>query len=227
MFTFEQQGYKREEVENYISKLKAELIQYKLGILKSEQKVLDLKQKEEELNEKENKINKAVKTLEKAQKMQEEGAKNLTALKSEQSKILINKIGEFFTELKLRCPQISIDEELSSKMKEVESLIAKIKINLRENIAYNENDPMRALLNRMQAYKKEQGEVKVVKIERNTIEKNLGGSVGVDEFLAENPQSNELYKNVEIQSSGFDLKEAVNPKDDLEEIMKAFDFFNE
>ncbi len=27
--------------------------------------------------------------------------------------------------------------------------------------------------------------------------------------------------------SGFDLKEAVNPKDDLEEIMKAFDFFDE
>lgn len=27
--------------------------------------------------------------------------------------------------------------------------------------------------------------------------------------------------------SGFDLKEAVNPKDDLEEIMKSFDFFEE
>ena len=27
--------------------------------------------------------------------------------------------------------------------------------------------------------------------------------------------------------SGFDLKEAVNPKDDLDEIMKAFDFYNE
>lgn len=27
--------------------------------------------------------------------------------------------------------------------------------------------------------------------------------------------------------SGFDLKEAVNPKDDLEEIMKAFDFFDD
>ena len=27
--------------------------------------------------------------------------------------------------------------------------------------------------------------------------------------------------------SGFDLKEAVNPKEDLEEIMKAFDFYND
>lgn len=27
--------------------------------------------------------------------------------------------------------------------------------------------------------------------------------------------------------SGFDLKEAINPKEDLDEIMKAFDFFNE
>ena len=27
--------------------------------------------------------------------------------------------------------------------------------------------------------------------------------------------------------TGFDLKEAINPKEDLDEIMKAFDFYND
>ena len=33
-------------------------------------------------------------------------------------------------------------------------------------------------------------------------------------------------KNKYVGESGFDLQEALNPKEDLEEIMKAFDFFN-
>ena len=40
-------------------------------------------------------------------------------------------------------------------------------------------------------------------------------------FLSKNPKSNGLEPN----ESGFDLKEAVNPTEDLEEIMKAFNFY--
>ena len=46
----------------------------------------------------------------------------------------------------------------------------------------------------------------------------------VDKFLNTRPEDDELPK-IEIQSSSFDLKEAINPKDDLSEIMKAFDFY--
>ena len=31
----------------------------------------------------------------------------------------------------------------------------------------------------------------------------------------------------DVSESGFDFEEALNPTDDLEEIMKAFDFYNE
>ena len=60
-----------------------------------------------------------------------------------------------------------------------------------------------------------------------------------DKFLTEQDDSDGLYKNFLSKSkgqssdypspneSGFDLKEAVNPKQDLDEIMKSFDFFNE
>lgn len=54
-----------------------------------------------------------------------------------------------------------------------------------------------------------------------------------DEELESNAYINKLTKkkNTTIDDmvpneTGFDLKEAVNPKDDLEEIMKAFDFFD-
>ena len=33
------------------------------------------------------------------------------------------------------------------------------------------------------------------------------------------------YAYPDVNESGFDLEEAVNPKDDLEEIMKSFDFY--
>ena len=47
----------------------------------------------------------------------------------------------------------------------------------------------------------------------------------VDKFLNSQPPE-EQPKSLKIQSSGFDLKEAINPKQDLSEIMKAFDFYS-
>ena len=55
----------------------------------------------------------------------------------------------------------------------------------------------------------------------------------VDEFLRDEPVEDNYAKTIikdaypNINDSGFDLKEAINPKEDLSEIMKAFDFFNE
>lgn len=57
-----------------------------------------------------------------------------------------------------------------------------------------------------------------------------------DKFLNEDDSEDNAYANIitsksknvpEVNETGFDLKEAVNPKEDLDEIMKAFDFFNE
>ena len=56
-----------------------------------------------------------------------------------------------------------------------------------------------------------------------------------DKFLTEQSTENSAYANIitskvkaipEVNETGFDLKEAINPKQDLDEIMKAFDFFD-
>lgn len=55
-----------------------------------------------------------------------------------------------------------------------------------------------------------------------------------DKFLKDDSVENNAYANIitskvnaipEVNETGFDLKEAINPKEDLDEIMKAFDFF--
>ena len=56
-----------------------------------------------------------------------------------------------------------------------------------------------------------------------------------DKFLSEDSEPNNAYANIitskvravpDVNESGFDLKEAINPKEDLDEIMQAFDFYN-
>ena len=55
----------------------------------------------------------------------------------------------------------------------------------------------------------------------------------LDKFLSEDATLDSAYANkitkhekLQKNETGFDLKEAINPKEDLEEIMKSFDFFN-
>lgn len=55
----------------------------------------------------------------------------------------------------------------------------------------------------------------------------------VDAYLEERENDNNAFarninrkKKAPVSESGFDLQEALNPKEDLDEIMKAFDFFN-
>ncbi len=66
------------------------------------------------------------------------------------------------------------------------------------------------------------------------LEAGEGFETLADKFLTESATPDSAYANKlagkigaipEPNNSGFDLKEAVNPKDDLEEIMKSFDFF--
>lgn len=54
-------------------------------------------------------------------------------------------------------------------------------------------------------------------------EKNNAASV-IDKFLTDKKENN---GDIQVEPSGFDFKEALNPKEDLDEIMKSFDFFKQ
>jgi len=221
MFSSENNGYNKEEVDRYITKLKTELMEKKLSLLDCEQQILDLKQQKSDIEIKEKNIMKALSTIEYAQKIQEEGSKNLYNLSTKQNEIIYENLISFLDNLWVRHPDVKSDKEIYESARNLEEITEKSKNIGSKNIS---TDPMRMLLSKMQQYR-EQGNVKTVRVERNNI-KPIDENKDVEEFLSTKPESDKLYRNVEFDASGFDLKEAVNPKQDLDEIMKAFDFFN-
>ncbi len=206
MFSQEMNGYNREEVDMFIKRMKAsyeaKLMEEKLKALESEKRMLDLKNERTEIENKEKNILNALSMFEKAQKFQEEGSRNFNNL-------IMDKLELLVKELNVKFPQFMRDQNFEDIMNEFSMLIANYKETLEKmnNITrpiYTGNDSMRALLNKMQDYKKQEPSKEVhIAINRKTL------------------------RDVPVSESGFSFEEALNPTQDLSEIMKAFDFYNE
>ncbi|MBP3619092.1 MAG: hypothetical protein J6J24_00355 [Clostridia bacterium] len=210
MFSHEFDGYKKQEVENFIETMKASyearLMEEKLKVLDSEKKVLDLKNERYEIENKEKNIMTALNAIEKAKKFQEEGSQKLYRL-------IVDKMELLIKELNLKFPSLRKDPDFDSLLSEFANMVQNYKATLERttsitNPIYSENDSMRLLLNKMHDYKKFQEPVKEVHIQINSMKKPVS--------IQEVPQS----------ESGFNFEEALNPTQDLDEIMKAFDFYN-
>lgn len=209
MFSGEFNGYNREEVEEYITRLKAEILQQKFSLLESEKKRLDDQKKKEEIETKEKNILKAIQVFEDAQKFQEEGSRSMYALKIEQMTLVYRKFEDVLKKIYLLHPELQDDKELSKMIEELGDVLTKAKGETTGGVltspVNSDNDAMRMLLSKMLEYRKNGDAPREVRIARISA------------------------KSVPVQAeetNGFDLKEAVNPKMELSEIMKAFDFFN-
>lgn len=211
MFSLESNGYNKAEVDMYIQRIKAsyeaKLMEEKLKALDSEKKALDLKNERFEIENKEKNIMTALNVIEKAKKFQEDGSKTFY-------KLLIEKLELLLKELNLKFPQLRNDQDLVDILKEFSNMIQnyKEKLDSATDMPYpvfSENDSMRVLLNKMQGYKKNQETPKEIHI-ATTQQKSVAS-------LKDFPKS----------ESGFSFEEALNPTEDLAEIMKAFDFYNE
>ncbi len=209
MFKSEFNGYDREEVDAYITRLKAELLEQKFSLLESEKKRLDNQKQKEEVEAKEKNILKAIQVFEDAQKFQEEGSRSMYALKIEQMTLVYRKFEDVLKKIYLLHPELQDDKELAKTIDELDDVLSKAKgettVGVLTSPVNSDNDAMRMLLSKMQEYRKSGDAPKEVRIARITAKP----------VAPENESSN-----------GFDLKEAVNPKMGLAEIMKAFDFFN-
>lgn len=209
MFKSEFNGYDREEVDAYITRLKAELLEQKFSLLESEKKRLDNQKQKEEVEAKEKNILKAIQVFEDAQKFQEEGSRSMYALKIEQMTLVYRKFEDVLKKIYLLHPELQDDKELAKTIDELDDVLSKAKgettVGVLTSPVNSDNDAMRMLLSKMQEYRKSGDSPKEVRIARITAKS----------VAPENESSN-----------GFDLKEAVNPKMGLAEIMKAFDFFN-
>lgn len=243
MFSTEFNGYNKEEVDRYIAKLKAEheasLMEEKLKVLASEKKLLELKNKSSEIETKERSIMSA---LDAFKRFQDEGNNNIKTLHYEQIKMINDEIHALFKEISLQFPGIQSLDNFKSIFGDLERILSQAQTPTRiTSLTQTDNDSMRILLTKMQGHRREQEspkEVRIVRVEdlprRNQIKPIYDGELEAgdnyatlaDKFLSTKPED-EKARSIKQQDSGFDLKEAINPKDDLAEIMKAFDFFND
>lgn len=240
-------GYNKQEVDAYIERLKAsyesKLMDEKLKTLESERRLLNFKNQHTELAHKEKSILEALDVLEKAKKFQEEGTRSFYSLVFDKLKLLVH-------ELDMRFPNMRRNTEYNKILQELYSLITDYKDkfipeNYINSPINSSNDSMRLLLNKMQEYKAPKKEVKEVKVNTNNIsdttkytnfykrnsfvfkpkETSQNKSTNMDKVINERILPNET--KFPKSESGFSFEEALHPKVGLEEIMKAFDFYNE
>ena len=241
MFSADVYGYNKKEVEEYISKLKAEhernLMQEKLKLLEAEKRILDIKKKTQEIESREKTI---LNVLESYKKAQAEGTRNIEVLKAEQLRMVYLHLQSFLQDLNTKVPGVLLNSNYRKLIYDIETILGNTENSKEEFVgAGTESDSMRILLSKMQG-KRLQEAPKEIKIERNPyinktsqikpvtemkLDEDDDYETLADKFLDSKPPE-EQPKSLKIQSSGFDLKEAINPKDDLSEIMKAFDFYN-
>lgn len=240
MFSQEMYGYNKKEVDKYIDELKTyherALMQEKLKVLEAEKKILDIKKRTQDIESREKTI---LNVLESYKKAQAEGTHNIEVLRAEQLKMIYLQLQSFLTDLNTKVPGVLLNSNYRKLINEIENILDKNQIKTDEYVsAGTENDSMRILLSKMQG-KRTQEPAKEVRVERSinkpsqirpVTEMRLDAGDNydnlVDKFLNSAPPE-EQPKSLKIQSSGFDLKEAINPKQDLSEIMKAFDFYSD
>lgn len=218
MFQEEYNGYKKSEVDSFIQQIKtsyeAKLMAEKLKVLDAEKKVLDIKNERQQIESKEKNIMNALNVIEKQKRFQEEGSKKIYSLVASKLELLIN-------ELELKYPQFKHEKGFVELLNEFKKVVSTFKLEISSgssitNPVNSENDSMRVLLNKMQEYRRGQ-ESAPKEVHIKTTQKPA---------TASQQQTKEPITNNESES-GFNLEEALNPTDDLEEIMKAFDFYNE
>ena len=153
MFKSELNGYNREEVDSYITKLKAELMEQKFNLLESN---LDVQKQREEVENKEKNILKALQAFEDAQKFQEEGSKSMYALKIEQVTLVYRKFEDVLKKIYLLHPELETDKELAKLVDELQGVLDKAKgesvTGILTSPINSNNDSMRVLLSKMQDY---------------------------------------------------------------------------
>ena len=234
MFSHQKDGYNQKEVETKINSLLGEMTNLRRAM------------------EEKDRLNIGLANALRKTKEIEASSQNLYELKIQKMLILYRSLEKSFNTLFMLYPQIEeLDDIKKSFDKFSEAAISTLRIEDNKTIndtVNTDNDTIRLLLNKMSAYPvseppapkrtasirrkdsrtppKDAQIAKVLHMDENAD----GYDCPADKFLESGETENNAYAKIlshegdyAPNESGFDLKEAVNPKDDLSEIMKAFD----
>jgi len=250
-------GYDTRQVDSFINKMILEnektMSEQKDRIFALRQEIEQSKEKLTKYTAKESNISSALLIAVDKAKQIEEGSKRIYELEIKRLRLLFNKYKTFLDDLienNSDVTSIATTRQLIEEFKQSinETLSNNFSVPIKNISAY---DPMRALLDKMNQHMASKNNVEKLQIKTTKIDyvDNEGsGSFEktqikpitninlnkadkfenlVDKFLETDSEQDNALVNRLFAQSGFDLKEAVNPTEDLEEIMKYFDFYND
>ena len=258
-FSRQKNGYKMDEVDNYIA---SATYNYENQLAGQRERIQILQDENERLKhdlktftDKESNISSALLVAVDKAKQIEEGSKKVYELEIQRLRLLFNKYRDFLDKLIEENPNardIATTKQVVDDFKnEINQALSKnFSMPLKDVSAY---DPMRNLLNKMNKYiakrnAKQHSQTTQSEFEpvysKEPHERHFTASTKikpiadvelksddkfenlVDKFLevGDGEEKNALAQKI-MNHSGFDLREAVNPTEDLEDIMKFFDFY--
>lgn len=138
----------------------------------------------------------------------ENSRRKLYELDLQRSRLLYMRLEQVLNSLYEKYPELKKDSKLKSMSEKFKNAVySNNKNETSAEANYNKEDPIRKLLDNVVKYIDAKKEVKVIK--RKT---SLPSSVGdIENIYASTPSS-----------SGFDINEALNPTENLEDILKSF-----
>ena len=249
-FKIVKKGYSQLEVDSYIERLKND---YESRLSEQKDRIFYLKDQVEKLtSSSDNELMTSLLSAVEKAKLIENSSKNIYELETKKLNLLYTKMENLLKDENVYNDR-SIKKELLLLIQDCRNSlqynIEKQSKNIKES---SKGDPVKRLLSKMMGVNKfsldvddeknenleksskaEKEPVKVVQIKRQ--ETKRPESKEFNKFLSSNDSLNGsnfehiMFTNNDFSpdETGFDLKEAVNPKEDLEEIMKAFDFYND
>ncbi len=236
-FKIIKKGYSQLEVDSYIERL---VYDYESRLAEQKDRIFYLKDQLEKItsNSDNELMTSLVSAVERA-RLIENSSKNIYELETKKLNLLYTKMENLLKDENIYNER-SVKKELLALIQDcrssLENNVQKQKENLLESTT---GDPVKRLLTKMiglnkipneqhddPAKPKEQKE-NARRLEPRRAEK-LDSLFELNKLVEEQPKKPQARAlEEEEEESGFDLKEALNPKEDLEEIMKAFDFYND
>jgi hypothetical protein len=236
-FKIIKKGYSQLEVDSYIERL---VYDYESRLAEQKDRIFYLKDQLEKItsNSDNELMTSLVSAVERA-RLIENSSKNIYELETKKLNLLYTKMENLLKDENIYNER-SVKKELLALIQDcrssLENNVQKQKQNLMES---SSGDPVKRLLTKMiglnkipseqhEAFAPTKNEAKesVKKADPKHVEK-LDSIFELNKLVEEQPKKYPLKVQEVEEDSGFDLKEALNPKEDLEEIMKAFDFYND
>ena len=192
--------------------------------------------------------------VEKAEQI-ENSARKLYDLEIKRVNILYERWRVLIDQLEQSYGSGSLDPQISKMMDELRSGLDSVMAqnnniansNIKQELKENSDNYIKNLLNKMdyvindkpkkkaepKETKKKEEEKPSIGNRLKVLSSKLDGKSAENYLNDEKEMESNAYsksffgaKQAVVNDSGFNLEEALNPKEDLEEIMKAFDFFN-